>query len=127
MKKKTFDCIAFLNNAAEGTRLRLASLPVADQMAYWRRRNKEIAAEQKRLMKKKIGAQEYGFSTRLEALRKKQKSFDCVEMKHRAQERIRKELSGKSPEEQAAYWRKKVDLAHKHQGQARDKRRPAHG
>jgi hypothetical protein len=33
------------------------------------------------------------------------KRFDCVEMMHRAQERIRRELEGKTVEEELAYWR----------------------
>lgn len=32
------------------------------------------------------------------------KAFDCVEMKRKGQDRIRKELEGKSLEEQLAYW-----------------------
>jgi hypothetical protein len=35
----------------------------------------------------------------------KKKTFDCVEMKHQAQERIRRELAGASQEEELAYWR----------------------
>ena len=106
MKKKTFDCIAFLNEAAENTRLRLSSLSVQDQVVYWRGRNKEVLVEQKRLMTEKTGVYEFGFVPHLEALRKKRKTFDCVEMKHQAQEQIRKELEGKSPEEQVAYLRR---------------------
>ena len=34
------------------------------------------------------------------------KTFDCVEMKHRAQERIRRELAGATKEEELAYWRR---------------------
>lgn len=36
----------------------------------------------------------------------KTKTFDCVEMKHKAQERIRRELAGASREEEMAYWRR---------------------
>ncbi len=35
----------------------------------------------------------------------KLKTFDCVEMKHQAQERIRRELAGATEEEELAYWR----------------------
>jgi hypothetical protein len=35
----------------------------------------------------------------------KRKRFDCVEMMHRAQERIRRELEGKTIREELAYWR----------------------
>jgi len=34
------------------------------------------------------------------------KSFDCVEAKHRAQERIVEETAGMSVEEELAYWRR---------------------
>jgi hypothetical protein len=34
------------------------------------------------------------------------KTFDCVEMKHQAQERIRRELAGASKEAELAYWRR---------------------
>ncbi len=35
----------------------------------------------------------------------KTKTFDCVEMKHQAQERIRAETEGMTREEELAYWR----------------------
>ena len=105
--KKTFDCIAFLDEAAENTRVRLAVLPVREQVAYWRGRNKEILAEQKQLLKKVDSARGFEFVSRLRTLRKKRKAFDCVQMKHEAQERIQAELEGKSPKEQAAYLRKR--------------------
>jgi hypothetical protein len=34
------------------------------------------------------------------------KTFDCVAMKHEAQERIRRELANLSREEELAYWRR---------------------
>ena len=34
------------------------------------------------------------------------KPFDCVEMKHNAARKIKKELKGKSIEEKLAYWNK---------------------
>jgi hypothetical protein len=45
----------------------------------------------------------------------KTKAFDCVEMKHRAQERIRRELQDLSRQEELEYWRKIADeaLAHR--------------
>lgn len=36
----------------------------------------------------------------------KTKRFDCVAMKHQAQERIRRELAGATREEELAYWRR---------------------
>ena len=33
------------------------------------------------------------------------KSFDCVEMKHRAASHVHRELKGKSIKERLAYWR----------------------
>lgn len=127
MKTKTFDCIAFLNAAAENTRLRLSGLSVRDQVVYWRGRNKEILDEQKRLMGNRKGGREFGFIERLAVLRKQRKPFDCVEMKHQAQERIRKELEGKSPEEQSAYLRRRREALSKSQGQLRKKGLQAQG
>ncbi len=43
----------------------------------------------------------------------KKKRFDCVEMKHKAAERIRKELEGKSTEERLAYWREAAERQRK--------------
>ena len=37
---------------------------------------------------------------------KMKKTVDCVEMKHRAQERLREELAGKSREEEIAFFRR---------------------
>lgn len=39
----------------------------------------------------------------------KKKRFDCVHMKHKAAERIRKELEGKSKEQRLAYWREEAE------------------
>ena len=63
--------------------------------------------EQKQLMKKTDSAHEFGFVSRLQTLRKRRKSFDCVRMKHKVQERIQVELEGKSPREQVVYLRKR--------------------
>jgi hypothetical protein len=46
----------------------------------------------------------------------KHKRFDCVDMKHKASERIRKELEGKSKEERIAYWREESVNQRKLQG-----------
>ena len=127
MTKKTFDCIAFLNGAAEDTRERLSGLSARDQAAYWRMRNREVLAEQRRVATRKGEMPDFGFVARLEMLRKRRKSFDCVAMKHEAQERIRKELEGKSPEEQREYWRKKTQELRALQQQARLKQRHAQG
>jgi hypothetical protein len=39
----------------------------------------------------------------------KTKTFDCVAMKHRAQQRIRRELANLTKEEELAYWREIVE------------------
>ncbi len=43
------------------------------------------------------------------AREKKRKSFDCVEMKHRIQERLAEETKGMSPEERHSYMRRKSE------------------
>lgn len=45
------------------------------------------------------------------------KHFDCVDMKHKASERIRKELEGKSKEERLAYWHEEEVNQRKLQGE----------
>jgi hypothetical protein len=45
---------------------------------------------------------------------KSKKSFNCVEMKRRAQEKISREISGMSVDEQLAYW-KKHEQAFRHE------------
>ena len=125
--KKTFDCIAFLDEAAENTRLRLSGLSVHEQVAYWRGRNRDVLAEHKQRMKENAGGRQFGFVARLEALRKQRKAFDCVEMKHQAQEQIRKDLEGKTLEEQIEYWRKGTQALLKRQAQLRKKEFQARG
>jgi hypothetical protein len=44
-------------------------------------------------------------------MKTKKKAFDCVAMKHQAQERIRSELAGLSREEELAYWRRIAEQA----------------
>jgi hypothetical protein len=39
----------------------------------------------------------------------KTKTFDCVEMKHQAQQRIRKELANLTRAEELAYWQRIVE------------------
>lgn len=41
------------------------------------------------------------------------KRFDCVEMKHKGAERIRRELEAKSKEERLAYWREEAERQRK--------------
>jgi hypothetical protein len=41
----------------------------------------------------------------------KTKSFDCVQMKHEAQERIRKELENLTREQELEYWQKIAEEA----------------
>jgi hypothetical protein len=42
---------------------------------------------------------------------KKEKAFDCVEMKRQAQARIAKELEGMTLEEELAYWAERTRAA----------------
>ncbi len=51
----------------------------------------------------------------------KMKTFDCVEMMHKGQERIQKELEGMTVQEQLEYWRKITEEMRKSQAQARRK------
>ena len=48
-------------------------------------------------------------------MNKEKKPFDCVQMKHKAAERIRKELEGKTKEERLAYWREEAERQRKMQ------------
>ncbi len=52
------------------------------------------------------------------------KSFDCVEMKRRGAELVRRQLEGKSFDEQLEYWRKGTDELKKLQTQAREEGGP---
>jgi hypothetical protein len=47
------------------------------------------------------------------------KSFDCVEMKHRAAERVHKELKGKSVEQRVAYWQNEKRAMEKRLGRSK--------
>jgi hypothetical protein len=50
----------------------------------------------------------------------KAKSFDCVAMKRRGAESVRKQLEGKSFEQQLEYWRKGTEDLKRLQAQARE-------
>jgi hypothetical protein len=52
----------------------------------------------------------------------KTKTFDCVKMKRRGAEWVRKMLEGKSLEQQLEYWRKGTKDLKKLQKQAREKK-----
>ncbi len=51
----------------------------------------------------------------------KAKTFNCVEMKRQGAELVRKQLEGKSFDEQLEYWRKGTEELKKLQAQARKK------
>lgn len=50
------------------------------------------------------------------------KTFDCVEMKRRGAELVRRQLKGKTFEEQLEYWQKGTDRLKKLQRQAKQKK-----
>jgi hypothetical protein len=52
----------------------------------------------------------------------KTKTFDCVEMKRRGAELVRRQLKGKTFEEQLEYWQKGTDRLKKLQRQAKQKK-----
>lgn len=52
----------------------------------------------------------------------KTKTFDCVQMKRRGAEWVRRQLEGKSLEQQLEYWRKGTEDLKKLQEQAREKK-----
>ena len=49
------------------------------------------------------------------------KTFDCIEMKRRGAESVRKRLEGKSPAQKLEYWRKGTDELKKLQKQKQGK------
>lgn len=51
----------------------------------------------------------------------KNKPFDCVQMKRCGAERVRKQLEGKSFEQQLEYWQKGTEDLKRLQKQAREK------
>ena len=51
----------------------------------------------------------------------KTKSFDCVEMKRRGAELVRKQLEGKSLAQQLEYWQKGTDELKRLQKQKKEK------
>lgn len=53
----------------------------------------------------------------------KAKTFDCVQMKRRGAELVRKQLEGKSFEQQLEYWQKGTQNLKEIQTQARKRRR----
>ncbi len=52
----------------------------------------------------------------------KTKTFDCVEMKRRGAELVRRQLKGKTFDEQLQYWQKGTDRLKKLQKQAKQKK-----
>ncbi len=57
----------------------------------------------------------------------RKKRFDCVEMMHEGAARVREELAGKSPEEQADYWHKSTQALLERQAELRKNRGHAQG
>lgn len=51
----------------------------------------------------------------------KNKSFDCVEMKHKAAEKIYEKMKKMSREEQIAYWKERSEEFIKRHKEAREK------
>lgn len=46
-----------------------------------------------------------------------EKEFDCVEMKRRGADAVRRELEGRSPQERLGYWQRKTAELHQRAGQ----------
>lgn len=44
------------------------------------------------------------------------KTFDCVEMKRKGAEAVRKRLEGLTPEQELAYWRERTEALRRKQG-----------
>jgi hypothetical protein len=53
------------------------------------------------------------------------KTFDCVEMKRRGQEALRRKLAGMTPEEQTAYWDRRCNEIVQRQRKAMAERKRA--
>ncbi len=54
---------------------------------------------------------------------KKNKAFDCVEMKDKAQEIIQARTAGMTPEEELAYWAKRTAIMREEQKMAQEQRK----
>ncbi len=52
----------------------------------------------------------------------KAKTFDCVQMKRRGAELVRKRLEGKTFKQQLEYWKKGTDQLRQLQSKAREKK-----
>ena len=50
-------------------------------------------------------------------MKTKAKTFDCVEMKRRGQEQVRKLIAGMSPEEELEFWRRETEAARREQAE----------
>lgn len=50
---KEFDCVEMKRKGSERLRKKLAGLSIAEELIFWKERNKALLQEQKRLIKRK--------------------------------------------------------------------------
>lgn len=109
MKTKTFDC---LEMKEEGTRRiyeEIKDLSRDELVAYWQSKNDTFEESLARLKRLHTVAKEQSGGHVADEIEDVPvtKSFDCVEMKWKAQERIYEETKNLTHEEKVAYWNEK--------------------
>ena len=108
--KKTFDCVAMALSIQE--RIGEQTLGMSCQERYDRLKARVATspfAELWRMTTWRPSDGATGGARRPpRPAHRRKKAFDCVEMKHRLQQRIREETDGMTGEERAAYHRRKV-------------------
>jgi hypothetical protein len=104
VRKKKFDCVEMMHQAADRIYEETKDLTHEELMAWWEKRNEEFrqhveaARAQRDRVPSPIGR--VGAAVR-------SKTFDCVEMKRRGADRIYEETKNLTHEELLAYWEQK--------------------
>jgi len=102
---KKFDCVEMMEKAAKRVHAITSKMTRAEESAFWKRKVEEYEVTATRASKPTAVVREAVaayITKRVKAIPKK--TFDCVEMKHKAQRKIYQITKGMSQAERIAYY-----------------------
>lgn len=109
MTSKGIDCVEMKRRGAERVYELIKDMTVEEEFAFWREETEKLDARIAEAKSRMSGEPIERLIENLPKLDLPERTFDCVEMKHRAQEAIARELEGMTEEEQLEYWRKRTE------------------
>ena len=122
MTSKGIDCVEMKRRGAERVYELVKNMTVEEELAFWREETDKLDSMIAEAKLRKGGEPIERLIENLRKLDLPERTFDCVEMKHRAQEAIARELEGMTEAEKLEYWRIRTDELRKSVEKAREEK-----